>query len=364
MNSDSAFGVRRLYELFKSRSMQPPPELALLEARLRQNEQNQQRYGGSENSRAEWAQIIDGLIQLAYNELGVNFNDLCQRQFAFTSAAERKAPQEDSEDDEDELPPAPNYAERKNWAIIVGIDTYEDQSSYPSMQVCAADAMALARQFAANGFLAEQMQILTDRTPDNRPTRGNILTTLKTTAAATSPDDLLLFYYSGHGDAEDNESYLVSCDGWASSLEDTAIPFSLVKHIIKAAPARSKVIILDACHIGAPLGSKGKARMSPSFMRHVFEQAEGIAVLSSCTQNQYSYQWKTRGQSTYTYFLLQALQGYADKEEKGVVTVRDLNNYVTDKVKAWAAQQRCIQSPTISSEMVGEIVVCSYPPNS
>jgi hypothetical protein len=359
MDFDPELGVRRLYELFKHRSLQPSGELAIQEARLRRNLQNNRRYGENPANAAEWAQIIERLIQIADEELGVNFNDLCHLLYPPNMFVPRVEPKGDDKDTDD-LPPAPNYVCRQNWAVFVGANAYEDQANYPLLQVCVADATALAQQFIANGFLGERIRVITDDNPNNRPTRGNILNSLNAVAAATQPDDLLLFYYSGHGDVDENESYLVSYDGWAATLKHTAVSFSDVKQIMQQAPARNKVVILDACHAGVSLGSKGKAQMSPAFISRVFEEAEGFVVLSSCTRNQLSYQSSQRGQSIYTHFLLRALQGQADNEEKGLVTVCDINNYVTDKVKAWAAQQKCIQSPTISTEMSGEIIVCSY----
>lgn len=360
MDFDPKLGIQRFHELLRSRHLQPSPDLPALEARLQKHERDARRYGSSDREGVEWAKIIDGLIEVvAEADLGVSFNDLCQQQFTQRESRIHRLPKGGTED-EDEPAPAPNFARRQNWAVFVGVNAYEDQAHYRVLQVSVADATALMQQFVSNGFFAEHMQLITDTASNNYPSRGNILNTLQTTAAATTSDDLLLFYYSGHGDVEDNESYLIPRDGWANSLKDTAISVSRIKQILRHAPARSKIIVLDTCHAGAPIGSKGKARMSPAFMKHVFKEAEGLAILSSCTQDQLSYQSEERGQSAYTYFLLQALSGQADREEKGFVTVRDLNNYVTNKVKAWAAAQKCVQSPTISAEMIGEVVVCSY----
>lgn len=358
MGPDPELGVRQLYELFRERSLEPPDELALLEARLQRNLRERRMYGQDSANSAEWARIMEGLIQLAYEELGVRFNDLCQWRPVQPVSVQFGGSKGDDEE-MDELPPSPNYALRRNWAVFVGADDYEDQEHYPSLSVCVADAQALASQFTANGFPAERMQVITGDRPGNRPTRGNILNTLYTTAKATRPDDLLLFYYSGHGDADEDDSYLVASDGWASSLRDTAVPFSRIKQIMQDAPARNKVVILDACHAGVRFESKGTIPMSPRFIRHVFEQAKGFVVLSSCENGQLSYQLMKQGQSVYTYFLLQALQGLAGVEDGGYITVRNVNNYVTDKVKTWAAQQKRLQSPTISSEMSGEIILCS-----
>ena len=99
---------------------------------------------------------------------------------------------------------------------------------------------------------------------------------LQAVAKATDRDDLLLFYYSGHGSEAEGESYMVARDGRYLALADTAVPVSRIKEIMKDAPARAKVIILDACHSGADIGGKGPQPMTAEFIRRVFEQAAGL----------------------------------------------------------------------------------------
>jgi uncharacterized caspase-like protein len=78
---------------------------------------------------------------------------------------------------------------------------------------------------------------------------------------------LFLFYYSGHGDEDEGKSYLVARNGRQLMLSDTAVRVSRVKEIMEQAPARAKVIILDACHSGADISGKGPKWMSEEFIR-------------------------------------------------------------------------------------------------
>ena len=128
----------------------------------------------------------------------------------------------------------------------------------------------------AGGFEPARTRLLTDDTSEP-PTRDDILVALKAVADATEPDDLLLFYYSGHGDEDGGESYLVARNGRRLVLSDTAVRVSRVKEIMEEAPVHAKVIVLDACHSGADIGGKGPKPMSEEFIRRVFEQAEGLA---------------------------------------------------------------------------------------
>ncbi len=142
-------------------------------------------------------------------------------------------------------------------------------------------------------------------------------------------------------------------------MADTAVNLKRVKQIIQSSEARAKVIILDACHSGAQIGKKA-LEMTEDFIRHVFAEAEGMAILSSCKQNQVSCEWPEKGQSVFTYYLLEGLRGAADFEEKGFVTVGDISRYLADRVKAWAVQRSFIQIPTLQYSVVGDIVLTVY----
>ena len=95
-----------------------------------------------------------------------------------------------------------------------------------------------------------------------------------------------MFYYSGHGDEDGGEGYLVARNGRRLVLRDTAVPISRVKEIMEQASARAKVIILDACHSVADIGGKGPKPMSAEFIRRVFQQAEGLAILTRALADQ------------------------------------------------------------------------------
>jgi uncharacterized caspase-like protein len=221
------------------------------------------------------------------------------------------------------------------------------------------DVTATREKLAAGGFDAARMRLLTDES-DELPTRANVMTALQAAARATEPDDVLLFYYSGHGSEVEGESFLVGRDGRYLSLEDTGIAVSRVKDILKKAPARAKVMVLDACHSGADIGGKGPQPMTPGFMRRVFEQAAGLAILSSCTKGEQSYEWRREDQGVFTHFWLEALGGAADRDGKGYVTVQDAARHVTAGVKLWAMQNNVSQTPTLMCEMAGDIILTRY----
>ncbi|MBN1876013.1 MAG: caspase family protein [Anaerolineae bacterium] len=243
----------------------------------------------------------------------------------------------------------------KAWAVLVGINHYGD-TFIPSLKVCVDDVTAIHQSLAGKYEVAK---LLTDAAPEHLPTRANILGELSTIAQSASENDLLLFYFSGHGMARDGESYLLARDTRLSALKHTAVAMKDIREIVAQSPAHAKVIVLDACHSGASIG-KAESTMMPEFIQRVFGQAEGMAVLASCKENQQSWEWPEKQRSVFTYYLLEALTGKADFERKGFVSVTDVSNYVTHGVKTWAAQRSVPQTPTLQYTAAGDIILLRH----
>ena len=324
-------------------------ELATLEERLNKNERAERLFGSSENTRSERSQIIFALNELALEYCGISFNDLCVGKHP----SEKSIPIGKGQGTSGSSKKYHGLA--KAWAVLVGINHYDDPF-IASLKVCVDDATAIQQALAGRYQTA---CLLTDATLDHLPTRANILGELSIVAQTASEDDLLLFYFSGHGKAEGGESYLLARDTRVAALKQTAVAMKDVRDIIEQSTAHAKVIVLDACHSGASIG-KTAPTMTPEFIKRVFEEAEGMAVLASCKQGQQSWEWQAERRSVFTYFLLEALSGKADFDGKGFVTVSDASRYVTDGVKAWAVERGVPQTPTLQYAVAGDIVLLQY----
>ena len=246
MGPDYELGLRRLRAALLRTYPQLPSEFTTLEARLIQNLHDTRIYGDDPTHRVEWAKIMSQLIRLANEQLGISFNDLCSPETPPANVPVSFA--REASGGKEEHPSASVKASLydgtgKRWAVLAGVNAYED-TTYPSLQVCVKDLSAVSQQLIAGGFEPACIYPLVDGRSE-RPTRENILTTLKTVAEATQPDDLLLFYYTGHGDVDEHEGYLVAHNGYAANLEDTAVSITRIKKIMQRAQARAKVIILD-----------------------------------------------------------------------------------------------------------------------
>lgn len=334
-------------------------DFQLYKGQLLSNLREEERFGGTDYLRNERSRIIDKLNPFSLKLTKASFVDLCLANQDLRLEKPLSNQENDRKGYKKNFGSERLYGAGNKWAVLVGVNRYEDEQNYGMLQVCVQDTLAIRDRLQSGGFSPERIRMLVDDFTD-APRRNNILSALKATADATEPDDLLLFYYSGHGDESEGESYLVSLDGHRTILEDTAVSILRIKEIMEAAPARAKVIIVDACHSGANTGSKGAKPMPPGFIQRVFEQAEGFAILASCKQGQLSYEWRAQERSVFTHYFLEALSGEADLNEKGFVSVQDANRYVVDGVKLWALKHSISQTPTLEYTVAGDIILVHY----
>ena len=254
---------------------------------------------------------------------------------------------------------------RERLTVFAGISDYR-QAGAQSLSTCRADAEALHRlllQDQRYGYRQENTRLLLD----DAAQRDNVLKAIESAAQATQREDMLLFYFSGHGSLVDGEPCLIPYDYKRDAPKDSAILASAVMELMKPSHAQAKIIILDACHSGPdiPLAEEAKSiednmGMKPGFMERVFEQARGSASITSCVAKQVSWTYRDKGLSAFTHFLCEGLQGAADFQRRGFVTVSDGFHYVANAVQQWAEEKNLKQTPALSYTTTGEIILVDY----
>jgi len=145
-------------------------------------------------------------------------------------------------------------------------------------------------------------------------------------------------------------------------LAETGVSLDWFNATLGRCVAARKVIVLDACHSGAVEGRKDAGQMTAAFRRRVFEEAKGRIVLSSCALREASHEWKEQGHGVFTYYLLEALGGAADRDNDRLVTADEAARYTCEKVKEWAYQHNRKQNPQREYYAVsGDIVLACRP---
>ncbi|NQU38982.1 MAG: caspase family protein [Lentisphaerae bacterium] len=140
--------------------------------------------------------------------------------------------------------PAQDYSRR--IAVCIGINAYP---SYPTLSCSVNDAVEVSQVFKTYGF--DQVILLTDEEAG----REDITSTLETVGAEIGENDLLVFFYAGHGwtgsDASGNQmGYLLPVGTRKGHEADDGISMQALREAVEAMPNRHSLFIMDSCYSG------------------------------------------------------------------------------------------------------------------
>lgn len=249
------------------------------------------------------------------------------------------------------------------FAVIVGIAQYEQPIN--SLIYTRKDAEALYEILIdpkRGGYPTDQIDLLIDEEDSKlMPTRSNIMFQINQITKFAEESNTILFNFSGHGMEEDGASYLLPADAKIGILRETAISLQWIKEKLSQSHAKAKIIILDSCHAGARLDKSTMGSMTQKFSEEISKFGEGFATLSSCKLNEVSYEWNEKEHGVFSYHLIEGLKGKADSNSDGRITIPEVSDYVTRKVKEWAFKNNKLQSPTLEYKVSGDILLVHVP---
>jgi WD40 repeat protein len=224
------------------------------------------------------------------------------------------------------------------YVLAVGINQYRN-SSY-NLNYAQSDAASFTEKILENtkGIFksVHKREIY-----DTDATRENILLGFRSMIASAKPEDVFVFYYAGHGtlnEEKDNEYYLVPTDvtklyGDAAQLEAKGISASELRDHFAQIKAQKQLVLMDACHSGGALKSMN-VRAAASDERAIVQLARssGVAWLASSGTKQFATEFEQLKHGVFTYSLLEALDGKADANKDGKITVNEIKLYMEDRV--------------------------------
>ena len=173
------------------------------------------------------------------------------------------------------------------------------------------------------------------------------------------PDDLLVLYFSGHGVRDElGALYLAVKNSIRSRLRSTAIKSDYIREVMDQSRSRRQVLILDCCNSGAfNQGTKAATGVSIG-TASAFEGGYGRIILTASDSTQFAWEGDQvigeTDNSLFTHYLVEGMEGEADLDGDGRITVDELYDYTYEKVKLATPRQ----TPSkFSSKQQGEIVL-------
>lgn len=252
-------------------------------------------------------------------------------------------------------------------ALLVGINRYDHQK-ITNLNFCVNDVTSTFKILTdplRGGFTQDNCFLMTDKSRKKRekPTRSNLMSSVKMLSKMADPDDYILFFFSGHGiyDEVTGRSYLLPVDASLNVLADTAVPIDWIKATMGKSKARAKVMVLDACHSGAIKGKAESGLMTKGLHDDIFPAPEGFAILSSCKMFEASYEMSKTKHSVFTHFLNEGLGGAADFDSDGKIAAPDASRYAVNKTLEWARKNHVEQSLNLDYKCVRDLILVYVP---
>ena len=222
-------------------------------------------------------------------------------------------------------------AAKTTYAVVVGIADYQI-SNYQNGDLRFADHDArrfqdFLQSTAGGSVPAQNIALLTNQAA----TKAAILRAMRIFEKATTRDRVI-FYFSGHGLRGGFLPYDVrTTDG------TTILSHKEVKAGFKASAAATKLCIADACLSGSM--TVREAWNAPASKTLT---ASNVVLMLSSRSTQQSVESGSRRGGVFTYFLLNGLAGKADANRNRIVTIEELYNYLSPRIRRDTPNQ---QSP-------------------
>jgi hypothetical protein len=218
--------------------------------------------------------------------------------------------------------------------FAVGINEYKNTKL--NLNFARADAESFSKLINdETGVLFKNVELHT--LYDKDATRQKILQKLDELSQKVSQEDVLIFYYAGHGSLIDNKFYFIPTESSrlydASALHKEAIEAGLLQEKFKHIKALKQLIIMDACQSGGSVELLATRGASEEKAIAQLSRSAGIHVMASAGSEQFATEFASLGHGLFTHVLIKGLQGEADGAPKdGKVTIYELKSYVDDQV--------------------------------
>ena len=232
-------------------------------------------------------------------------------------------------------------------AIIVGIQNYK---RIPKAEYASDDAQDFYDYAVrALGVKPENIKLLLDDGADE----VDILAAFKNWLPAKvkkNKTDLVVFY-SGHGlPSEDGKSlYFLPYNAHRELIEETAINQNKIVSAIQLAQPRSVTMFIDACYSGqARSGETLLSSAKPLTLKSTASAyPDSFTVITASQPDQISWSSPNLKHGIFSFYVMKGLEGDADENKDGKITVGELQNYLTEMVPRQAMSMSKKQVPQL-----------------
>jgi hypothetical protein len=251
--------------------------------------------------------------------------------------------------------------EKNIWAVVIGINRYP---KVRPLKYAVDDARLFYNHLVDFSRIPrENVTLLLDQDATLTRVRSALGTHLKNKAGK---DDMVIIFFAGHGatekevmspDGDGLEKYLLPYEADPKDLYATALPMGEISKIFSRIQAERLVFIADSCYSGASGGrtidiSGIRATISEAFLDRI-AGGKGRVIMTASGANEVSAESDSLKQGVFTHYLVEGLEGKADADKDGVVTVDEAYQYVSEAVpRATGQEQHPVKKGTVEGRLI------------
>jgi len=229
---------------------------------------------------------------------------------------------------------APSASGATLHVLAVGVTNYRDQALARGVTFAADDARAVGAAFE-RGSRGLYAQVRPRVLADQLATRDGIEAAGRELAATVKPEDTVVVYLAGHGVTAGGDYHFVPWETRYTNF-DALIAQSLsadrLRAMLAGITARKVLVLLDTCSAGKFSLVKGREIDDKASIDR-FQRVSGRALIAAAADEKMALEGEGQ-HGVFTFALLAALSGAADKNNDGMVSVTEIAEYIDEQVPA------------------------------
>ena len=216
----------------------------------------------------------------------------------------------------------------QTYAVVIGIADYQ-ALTYATGDLRYADRdarqmVAFLQSKAGGNVPASHITLLTNQQATQ--TAINQALHLFRRAGAT---DRIILYFSGHGVPDGFVPYDVRPGQDRPGRPDQMLTYAQIKTAFRASKANTKLCIADACLSGGLT----KPQLNRTTIPKQAADGSRVAMMLASRSSQSAVEMRSLAGGAFTHFMLSGLRGQADLDHNGIVSIRELHQYISPRVK-------------------------------
>lgn len=215
------------------------------------------------------------------------------------------------------------------YVVAIGIGDYEDEK-LPDLKFACKDANDFSKAIAKKrGLPYAEVEVKT--LCDEEATREEIFEALEWLSQVSSPSNVCIFYYAGHGYVNEKDRFYFVPYGAHAEKRHECVDAQAFRDEANEIDGKF-IVFLDACYSAALLGGNRSA-VTDHFLEQLRSAKNGMMLYASSdsdTKSKENPEWQN---GAYTHVLVEALSGAAKEEGDEGLSTDKLDRFLYNKVK-------------------------------